>query len=77
MGTIGFGRASEYSRIRIPKPPQKSTTFIVASEFFALSLTLVGQLGPVPLRLEWAPDDTFPTDEHMPPDKFLDHFAAF
>jgi hypothetical protein len=26
---IGLGRASEYSRIRMPMPPQKSTTFIL------------------------------------------------
>src|ERR1700682_6449772 len=28
MGNIGFGKPSEYSRIRMPRPPQKSTTFI-------------------------------------------------
>jgi hypothetical protein len=28
MGTIGFGTASEYSRMRIPSPPQNNTTFI-------------------------------------------------
>ena len=28
--TIGFGTMSECSRNRVPKPPQKSTTFIVA-----------------------------------------------
>jgi hypothetical protein len=27
-GIIGFGMLSEYSRIRVPSPPQKSTTFI-------------------------------------------------
>src|SRR4051812_442365 len=30
MGTIGLGTASEYSRIRIPNPPQNRTTFIIA-----------------------------------------------
>src|SRR5689334_16633079 len=29
--TRGFGNVSEYSRIRMPKPPQKRTTFIVWS----------------------------------------------
>jgi hypothetical protein len=27
-GIIGLGMLSEYSRIRVPRPPQKSTTFI-------------------------------------------------
>ena len=27
--TIGLGTASEYSRMRIPKPPQNRTTFII------------------------------------------------
>ena len=31
MGTIGLGTASEYSRSRVPKPPQKRTTFIPPS----------------------------------------------
>ena len=28
IGTIGFGVFSEYSRRRMPSPPQNSTTFI-------------------------------------------------
>src|SRR5216683_2938592 len=28
IGTIGLGMASEYSRIRVPRPPQKRTTFM-------------------------------------------------
>jgi len=31
MGTMGLGMASEYSRMRMPRPPQKRTTFIVPS----------------------------------------------
>jgi hypothetical protein len=33
MFTIGFGIVSENSRIRIPNPPQKRTTFIEAPPF--------------------------------------------
>jgi hypothetical protein len=29
-GTIGLGMFSEYARTRVPRPPQKSTTFIAA-----------------------------------------------
>jgi hypothetical protein len=29
MLTIGLGTASEYSRSRMPKPPQNSTTFMI------------------------------------------------
>src|SRR6476660_5438108 len=29
MLTIGFGMVSEYSRNRVPSPPQKSTTFMI------------------------------------------------
>src|SRR5215813_11140613 len=28
IGTIGFGMLSEYSRIRVPNPPQNKTTFM-------------------------------------------------
>src|SRR5437667_12540876 len=31
MLTIGFGTVSEYSRNRVPRPPQNRTTFIPAS----------------------------------------------
>src|SRR6266513_1739025 len=31
IGAIGFGKASEYSRIRMPKPPQNNTTFTIFS----------------------------------------------
>src|SRR5206468_5789119 len=34
IGTIGFGKASEYSRIRMPKPPQNKTTFTIFSPAF-------------------------------------------
>src|SRR5512145_1780796 len=39
MGTMGLGTASEYSRIRVPWPPQNSTTFI------GLPLAAQGLLG--------------------------------
>ena len=29
--TIGFGTVPEYSRSRVPRPPQKRTTFIVSA----------------------------------------------
>src|SRR5262245_32657725 len=28
IGTMGFGMVSEYSRIRVPRPPQNRTTFM-------------------------------------------------
>src|SRR6266403_5582247 len=31
MFTIGFGTVSEYSRRRVPRPPQKRTTFMVVA----------------------------------------------
>src|SRR6266700_1582493 len=34
MATIGLGKASEYSRIRMPKPPQNRTTFTMSSPVF-------------------------------------------
>src|SRR4051812_16201430 len=30
IGTMGFGTVSEYSRMRIPSPPQNRTTFIAS-----------------------------------------------
>src|SRR5689334_14374278 len=38
MVTIGFGIVSEYSRMRIPRPPQNSTTFMKVA--FPLGLRL-------------------------------------
>src|SRR6266850_207869 len=34
IATIGLGKASEYSRIRMPKPPQNRTTFTMSSPVF-------------------------------------------
>src|SRR5882672_5802154 len=31
IGIMGLGMFSEYSRIRVPRPPQKSTTFILGN----------------------------------------------
>src|SRR5882724_6472708 len=39
-GTMGLGIFSEYSRIRVPRPPQKSTTFM-----FDAPRIDIGQLG--------------------------------
>src|SRR6266850_3966987 len=39
MFTIGFGMFSEYSRRRVPSPPQKSTTFMGHSTFLGLAST--------------------------------------
>src|SRR5687767_7699233 len=41
IGTMGFGMFSEYSRIRIPNPPQNKTTFIPT----LLWLDLAGNTG--------------------------------
>src|ERR1700757_5039984 len=37
IDTIGLGNASEYSRIRMPKPPQNNTTFTIFSPAFEAS----------------------------------------
>src|SRR5713226_4338233 len=41
MFTIGFGILSEYSRSRVPRPPQNRTTFMVWSTAFLLSRSRV------------------------------------
>src|SRR4029077_11067590 len=51
IGTIGLGTISEYSRMRVPRPPQKSTTFIIVF----LVLRFVSDLVGAPLRIpKWA-----------------------
>src|SRR6266404_782302 len=48
MLTIGFGTVSEYSRSRVPRPPQKRTTFIVVAAPLTLApLTLGDELSTV------------------------------
>src|SRR5215470_18005491 len=45
-GIIGLGMFSEYSRMRIPRPPQKSTTFIWNTREFSTILWIKWAMKP-------------------------------
>src|ERR1044071_8698148 len=52
IGTIGLGKASEYSRLRMPRPPQNRTNFTMFSPVFvAISSLKTSRRSAVALNL--------------------------
>src|SRR5581483_9295424 len=51
IGTMGLGKTSEYSRMRMPKPPQNRTTFTMCSPVFA-ALSSCKTSGRSPVALD-------------------------
>jgi hypothetical protein len=52
-GIIGFGKASEYSLMRVPSPPQNNTTFIAGLP--SLHENSAGECAPDDCPVKWQP----------------------